>query len=72
MTYWRFDLMILLSEYFLAKVCYLFSLARCCGGSCPVMVWLHGGGFVFLDGSPKTFGPDILMNFDIVLVNRSA
>ncbi|KAJ8682866.1 hypothetical protein QAD02_018658 [Eretmocerus hayati] len=34
----------------------------------PVMVWIHGGGFVNGDGSDETHGPDYLVRKDIVLV----
>ena len=53
---------------------YLFSslidpfAVHCCSGSCPIMVWIHGGGFAMLDGSPVSFGPKLLMNFDVILV----
>jgi carboxylesterase type B len=36
------------------------------------MVWIHGGGFLSLDGSTKSFGPNILMNFDVILVIQNA
>jgi hypothetical protein len=32
------------------------------------MVWIHGGGFAMLDGSPVSFGPKLLMNFDVIVV----
>jgi len=37
--------------------------------SCAVMVWIHGGGFVMLDGSPNSFGPKFLMDYDVILVS---
>ncbi len=33
------------------------------------MVWIHGGGFVMLDGSPNSFGPKFLMDYDVILVS---
>ncbi|XP_039294585.1 acetylcholinesterase isoform X2 [Nilaparvata lugens] len=33
-----------------------------------VMVWIHGGGFVFGSGSPSIYGPDFLIQHNIVLV----
>lgn len=34
----------------------------------PVMVWIHGGGFNSGSGSTELYGPDYLMEEDIVLV----
>lgn len=34
----------------------------------PVMVWFHGGGFLFGSGDDTNFGPDYLMRKDIILV----
>lgn len=34
----------------------------------PVMVWIHGGGFVNGNGGDSTYGPDYLLRKDIVLV----
>ena len=49
-----------------------FFVVQCCSASrtrpCAVMVWIHGGGFAMLDGSPMTFGPNRLMDNDIILV----
>ena len=33
-----------------------------------VMVWIHGGGFGFGSGSREFYGPDYLVEQDIVLV----
>ncbi|XP_058799348.1 neuroligin-1-like [Phymastichus coffea] len=34
----------------------------------PVMVWIHGGGFVCGSGDESFFGPDYFMSKDVVLV----
>lgn len=34
----------------------------------PVMVWIHGGGFIHGCGNDMLFGPDYLVKHDIVLV----
>uniref|UniRef100_A0A146LZ20 Carboxylic ester hydrolase n=3 Tax=Lygus hesperus TaxID=30085 RepID=A0A146LZ20_LYGHE len=34
----------------------------------PVMLWIHGGAWKFGTGSKRFYGPDFLMNEDIVLV----
>ncbi|XP_058807487.1 esterase FE4-like [Phymastichus coffea] len=34
----------------------------------PVMVWIHGGGFIFGSGNDVFYGPDYFMKKDIVLV----
>ena len=32
------------------------------------MVWIHGGGFTNGDGSDDLFGPDFLLDRDVILV----
>ncbi|XP_063381518.1 juvenile hormone esterase-like [Cydia fagiglandana] len=34
----------------------------------PVMVWIHGGGFVFGSGNDDSYGPEFLVRHDVVLV----
>lgn len=34
----------------------------------PVFVWIHGGGFVFGSGSTELYGPDYLVEKDVVVV----
>ncbi|XP_047990812.1 LOW QUALITY PROTEIN: juvenile hormone esterase-like [Leguminivora glycinivorella] len=34
----------------------------------PVMVWIHGGGFVFGSGNDDNYGPEFLVRHDVVLV----
>ncbi|XP_049950219.1 juvenile hormone esterase-like [Schistocerca serialis cubense] len=34
----------------------------------PVMVWIHGGGFLVGSGSTEIYGPDHLMEHDVLLV----
>ena len=36
---------------------------------CSVMTWIHPGDFQSQDGSPQTFGPQLFMNHDVVLVS---
>lgn len=33
----------------------------------PVMVFIHGGGYLM--GSPNGYGPDFLINYDVILVS---
>ncbi|XP_037029459.1 esterase FE4-like [Bradysia coprophila] len=33
-----------------------------------VVVWIHGGGFTLGDSGPNTYGPDYLLEHDIILV----
>lgn len=33
-----------------------------------VMVWIHGGAFVFGSGNDDTYGPDYLVEKDVVVV----
>ncbi|XP_068084705.1 juvenile hormone esterase isoform X2 [Anabrus simplex] len=35
----------------------------------PVMVWIHGGGYMFGSGNPDTYGPDYLVDEGVVVVN---
>ena len=34
-----------------------------------VMVWFHGGGFFAGSGNPHFYGPDLLMDYNVVLVS---
>ena len=34
----------------------------------PVMVWLHGGGFMSGDGTPQSFGPQYWMGHGVIIV----
>ena len=38
------------------------------GNKLPVMVWIHGGGFQYGEGTTNTFGPDFFMEEDVVIV----
>ena len=38
------------------------------GEPLPVMVWVHGGGFVSGDGGDRVYGPRYLLNRDVILV----
>lgn len=33
------------------------------------MFWIHGGGYVFGGGSDKLYGPEFLLDRDIILVS---
>ncbi|XP_062123463.1 esterase B1-like [Drosophila sulfurigaster albostrigata] len=35
----------------------------------PVMVWIHGGGFIIGEANREWYGPDYFMTEDVVLVN---
>ncbi|KPI95949.1 Esterase B1 [Papilio xuthus] len=34
----------------------------------PVMVWIHGGGFIAGSGSDELYGPEFLLRLDVILV----
>uniref|UniRef100_V5GH33 Carboxylic ester hydrolase n=1 Tax=Anoplophora glabripennis TaxID=217634 RepID=V5GH33_ANOGL len=36
--------------------------------SIPVLFWIHGGGFYFGDGTFPVYGPQYLIDFDVVIV----
>lgn len=38
------------------------------GSRAPVMVWIHGGAFTYGNGNDDEFGPDYLLQQDVVLV----
>lgn len=37
----------------------------------PVMVWIHGGAFAFGSGNDDIYGPDYLIEHNIVLVTMN-
>lgn len=46
----------------------LFLVFQSGGTSKAVMVWFHGGGFSFGSGSTTVYGPQFLMDKNVVLV----
>jgi len=46
----------------------LEEVLRANNSSTPVLVFIHGGGFLFGDGTSKIFGPEWLLDFGIILV----
>ena len=36
----------------------------------PVMVWIHGGGFMSGDGTPDSFGPQYLVGHGVILTRE--
>jgi carboxylesterase type B len=34
----------------------------------PVMVWLHGGGFFAGSGNAEMYGPEFLLDHDVIVV----
>ncbi|XP_026744533.1 esterase B1-like [Trichoplusia ni] len=38
-------------------------------GSLPVIVWIHGGAFLFGSGNDDLYGPDFLISKDVVVVS---
>lgn len=48
---------------------YLNVATKSLEGSRPVMFWIHGGAFLWGDGSSDIYGPDYLVNMDIVFVS---
>ncbi|XP_046434785.1 juvenile hormone esterase-like isoform X1 [Neodiprion fabricii] len=40
-------------------------------GSRPVMVWIHGGGFIWGDGGSNLYGPNRLVKMNVVVVSMN-
>lgn len=38
------------------------------GAGLCVMVWIHGGGFIFGSGDTELYGPHFLLDHNIVLI----
>jgi acetylcholinesterase len=38
------------------------------GSGLSVMVWFHGGGFFFGSGNSHKYGPDLLLDRDVILI----
>ncbi|BET00279.1 Esterase [Nesidiocoris tenuis] len=47
---------------------YLNIYTHSLNSSAPVMLWVHGGGWIWGTGSKIYYGPDFLMNEDVVLI----
>lgn len=39
------------------------------GSNKPVLVWIHGGGYIYGSGYRDTYSPDYFMSHDIVFVS---
>lgn len=48
---------------------YLNVATKSLDGPRPVMVWFHGGGFTWGDGGSDLYGPDYLVQTDVVYVS---
>jgi carboxylesterase type B len=46
----------------------VYSRAKSTKDKLPVVVWVHGGGFLYGSGCDREYGPNYAMNEDIVLV----
>ena len=40
-------------------------------GKLPVMVWIHGGGFITGDSTEELYGPGALLDKDVILVSMN-
>lgn len=46
----------------------VYSPKKAIPGTLPVIFWMYGGGFTFGEGSSSTYGPDYLLDSDVILV----
>ncbi|XP_030378452.1 venom carboxylesterase-6 isoform X2 [Scaptodrosophila lebanonensis] len=67
----RRDMLIEGSEDCLYLNVYTPEIERLNGASLPVMVWFHGGGWECGSGISGFYGPDFLLDHDIVLVSAN-
>lgn len=46
-----------------------WSMSSGSGDGCPVIVWLHDGSFQTSDGGPSSYGPKLIMDYNVIFVS---